>query len=104
MRDAINSLSVGSGALVIAVLSALLALVWARIPAVVVKWLVSLGAPLFLSYGLYWSPVFLGAEPSEFHAWAPLFVVPWFVAGAFASVLVVALLRRKPTPKTEAHG
>jgi hypothetical protein len=37
--------------------------------------------PFSLAYCLYWLPVWLGAEPSEFSAWAILFVGAWFLAG-----------------------
>lgn len=95
MLDLINSLSLESGALVVAVVSAALAFVWARIPVAAVRWTVSVGVPFILASSLYWSPVWLGADSSEFSTWAPLFVGPWFLAGAISSGLLVHLIRRR---------
>jgi len=36
-------------------------------------------------------PVWAGKDPSEYGAWAPLFIVPWAISGvAAAGVILVA--------------
>jgi hypothetical protein len=94
MRTLLDSLSLGSGAFLIAILStgivSLLCFVcpasWRKFWPVVV--------PFTLAYCLYWSPVWLGADSSEFSAWALLCIVPWFLAGAIPSVAVVLIFSK----------
>ena len=93
MLDSLESLSIGSGAGLVMVASALLAVVWAQVPSRIVAWLLALGVPLIVSYSLYWLPFWLGADSLEAGAWAGLFIVPWYFAGAAVSSIVVALLR-----------
>jgi hypothetical protein len=93
MIDSLQSLSLQSCAAIVALVSALLAFVWARFPSGVASWLFALLMPLVISCSLYWLPVFMGADAYEYAAWAPIFIVPWYVAGAIASSLVVLLFR-----------
>lgn len=94
MRHLIESLSPGSGAGVLAFLSALLTWVLFKAARGPVVWFLPLAAPLAVSYSLYWLPVWMGAEDgAQFEAWAGLFIVPWYLAGAGASLYVVVLLR-----------
>ncbi len=58
-----------------------------------VIWFLPLAAPMVVSYSLYWLPVWMGADAAEFGAWAGLFIIPWYVAGAGASAYLVFLLR-----------
>ena len=80
-----------SGALGVVLVSAILAFVWSRLQSTPLRWLLALSVPLVISYSLYWSPVWLGADSSEYSAWAPLFIVPWYIAGATISSLVIYL-------------
>jgi len=51
--------------------------------------------PLVLAYCLYWSPVWFFGEPSwEYHNWMFAFLVPWFLAGAIPSAVVVRILKK----------
>jgi hypothetical protein len=101
-------MSFETGALLIALASAALALVWARIATAVVRWALCVVAPFALAYSLYWSPVWLGASASEFSSWAPIFIGPWFLAGAGASVVtlftVVALRKHRSRRHEPGHG
>jgi hypothetical protein len=46
-----------------------------------------------LAYTLYWTPVWFGrADRASFAAWAPLFILPWFAAGAISTVLTIYLI------------
>jgi len=95
MKDIINSLSFGSGALVIAIVSGLIAIGLSRIEAKKIKWLSGLIVPFLIAYFLYWSPVyFFGSDPSEYSAWAGIFIIPWYAAGTLASVLVIFVMNR----------
>lgn len=97
MKDLIESLSIWSGAILVAGLSA--GMVWLLClltPQSLHKaWAVIV--PLVVAYCLYWSPVWLGADPSEYHAWALLFIVPWFLAGAIPSAAIIRVLRKRPS-------
>jgi ABC-type Co2+ transport system permease subunit len=53
------------------------------------KWLLALGAPFLFTYFLYWTPVWLGTSSEEYSKWAPIFIIPWFAAGAITSALVI---------------
>jgi hypothetical protein len=95
MRDVIESLSIGSGAILVAGSSA--GIVWLLcLVSPKALWKIwAILVPFILAYCLYWSPVWLGADPSEYHAWALLFVVPWFAAGAIPSAAIVRILRKR---------
>jgi hypothetical protein len=82
MRTFVESLSLGSGAILVAVVSAgFVSLLCSVGPATLrVLWVAVV--PISFANGLYWSPVWLGADPSEYHAWALVVVLPWFLAGA----------------------
>jgi hypothetical protein len=95
MKEVIESLSIGSGALVVAPLS--IAVVW-LLCSVAPKSLRSLWAvivPFLFAYSLYWSPVWLGADPSEYGAWAVLGVGAWFFAGFFPSAVLILILQKR---------
>jgi len=94
LRDLIDSLSIFSGAVVVAVLSAIV--VW----RLTVLWpdfrkLWVLFVPFIIAFCLYWTPVWLGADPSEYHAWALVFIIPWFLAGALPSAAIVRILKKR---------
>jgi hypothetical protein len=94
MRHFVESLSIGSGAGIVAVLSALLT--WALFKRARGRevWLLTFATPLVISFSLYWLPVWMGAgDVAQFGAWAVLFILPWYIAGAGTSVFVVLLLR-----------
>jgi hypothetical protein len=95
VKDFLNSLSLGSGAAIVAVCSALLAWPLCYVRQAIFRWLGAVAVPFLLAYGLYWSPVWLGADPSEYFSWAFLFIGKWFLAGAVASLLVVIVFRRR---------
>jgi hypothetical protein len=91
MKELVDSLSIWSGALVVAVVSG--AVVWllaSMFPALRKLWVVIV--PFTVAFCLYWSPVWLGADPSEYHAWALVFIVPWFLAGAIPAAAIVRIL------------
>jgi hypothetical protein len=97
MRHLVESFSLGSGAILIAILSAgfvwLLCLV-SRVPLHAL-WVVIV--PFFFAYSLYWLPVWLGADPSEYGAWAFLGVGVWFLAGFFPSALIARKFGKRRT-------
>ena len=88
-------MSLGSGAAIIAVCSALFSGLWCWVRPGRSGWLVALFVPFIASVCLYWAPVWLGANSSEYSSWAPLFITPWFLAGAIPSAVVVFILRRR---------
>ena len=87
MKELVDSLSLGTGAIVVAALSA--AVVWllcSVLPAAL-RSLWVYAVPLMLAYSLYWLPVWLGNDPSEYGAWQLIVIGPWFIAGAIASAV-----------------
>jgi hypothetical protein len=94
LKELVDSLSIGSGALVVAVVSGTLVwlLAW-LFPALRKLWVVIV--PFTVAFSLYWSPVWLGADPSEYHAWATVFIVPWFLAGAIPAAAIVRILHKR---------
>jgi hypothetical protein len=86
---------------IIAIVSAVLAVFFARIRSRALAWFAALLAPFLLSYALYWAPVWLGAGADEYDAWAIIFLVPWYFAGAIASCLALVIARRQ---RLRPHG
>ena len=107
MVETIDSLSLESAAAIIAAISVGLAFIWARIRRKLWRRFASIWVPFLLSYTLYWSPVWFGhGDRAQFAAWAPLFIVPWFAAGAVASTLTMFLIgkmRLRPGGTTMAN-
>jgi hypothetical protein len=91
MKAFIESLSLTSGAVVIAVLSVMV--VWVLCSVVPVtprwRWIWAVAVPFGLAYCLYWSPVWLGADVTEYSAWAFVTIAPWFLAGLVSAAAVV---------------
>ena len=95
MKEIINSLSFGSAALLVAIVSAIISFGLSRVESKKIKWMSGLIIPFFIAYFLYWSPVFFfGADPSEYGAWSGIFIIPWYAAGTFASILVLFIIDR----------
>jgi|SRR5271165_738331 len=100
METFLESLSLGSGAVLIALLSA--SVVWLlcyTCPSSLRKvWVVFV--PFTLANCLYWSVAWLEADGGDYHRalvmsdyrnWAPLGVGTWFLAGAIPSAAVVRI-------------
>jgi hypothetical protein len=106
MKALVESLSLGSGAAVVAIFSA--GIVWllcSVCPESLYKvWAVIV--PFALAYCLYWSPTWLtdGSEfdraliRSEYHIWAFLVIGVWFLAGAIPSAAIAVMLRKRRVP------
>jgi hypothetical protein len=95
MLDFVQSLSLASGALLVAGVSAVIALVFRLAWRSKAVWLGVLLAPLGVAYSLYWWPVWSGqGSASEHSAWAPLFITPWFLAGAGAALVTAYAVGR----------
>ena len=95
MGHMVESLSLGSGAILIAVLSAIVVwLLCCFVPGASRSlWVYAI--PFALSYSLYWLPAWLGSEASEFRAWQAVVITPWFLAGAISSGFTVWIFRRR---------
>ncbi len=93
--------SIGAGCAVVAVISGLLALVWTQIRMASIARLLTFVAPLVVSYTLYWYPVWMGSDSSEYGSWAPLFIAPWSAVGIAGSLLVFGLVRGTQKRKRE---
>lgn len=96
MKELVESLSLWSGAFLVAIVSG--ALVWilaAAFPRLRRLWAVVV--PLVIASCLYWSPVWLGSDPSEYGAWVFVVIPPWFLAGVIASVTVIRIF---PKPRS----
>jgi hypothetical protein len=102
MSTFVESLSLSRGAIVIAILSTgvvgLLCSVYRvtlrKLRLVIVPLTVVI-VPLTFACCLYWSPVWLGADSSEYRAWEFVVVPPWFLAGAIPSAAIALILRKR---------
>ncbi len=94
MRHLIESLSWASGFFVVAAMSAVLALFTGRLQSAALRWVSCAFAPIAIAYCLYWSPVWLGADSSEYSSWAGAFIVSWSVVGILASAAIMIGVRQ----------
>jgi predicted membrane protein len=76
---------------IVAMFSALVTFGVIRGPLLKFKWIFTLTLPFPIAYSIYWAPVWLGANVSEYAVWAPLFIIPWYVASVALSVLLLQL-------------
>lgn len=97
-------MSLASGAIVLPIFSAaIVCLLWHVCPTRIRKaWILfplSVVVPFTVAYCTYFYPVwFEHGSSSEYHVWAVLFIVPWFVAGAISSAamsVAIYLIVRK---------
>lgn len=95
MKGFFQSLSLASASVLVAVISAVAALLIGRITSAVARWFVAVLFPFALSYSVYWMPVWLGADGSEYLAWALLGVGAPFLAGLIASAVVTFVVKRR---------
>jgi hypothetical protein len=95
MKILVGSFSIGSGAILLAVLS--VATVWLLCSVLPVRlhWLWVVIVPAIFAYSFYWLPVWLGADSSEYSPWAVLAIGAWFLSGAIPSAALVLILRRR---------
>ena len=89
-----QSLSLTSASVLAAVISGVGALLIGRIGSTVARWFAAMLFPFVLSYCVYWMPVWLGADGSEYLAWALLGVGVPFLAGLVPSAIVTFLVTR----------
>jgi len=99
MKAFLESLSLTSGALLVAVVSAAAVWILSTLLPKVLRWIWAVVVPFVLAYCLYWSPVWLGSDDvSQYGAWAFVVVPTWFVAGVIASALTMQVLpKRRPS-------
>jgi hypothetical protein len=95
MKEIIESLSLESGAVFVAIVSAIVTVGMNRIFNLKFKWAIILSIPFFVANALYWSPVLLGSNSSEYAAWAPLFIIPWYVVGMLSSSLLGYIINKQ---------
>jgi hypothetical protein len=89
-----QSLSLSSASLLVAVISGVAAVWIGRIGSAVARWFTAVLFPFVLSYSVYWMPVWLGADGSEYLAWVLLGVGVPFLAGLIPSVVVTFVITR----------
>lgn len=95
MRSFVESLSLGSGAIVVGLVSVGIVALLSALTSKVLRTLCVVVVPFGLAYSLYWLPVWLGADSSEYGPWAILIVGAWFFAGFFPSAAMVAIMNRR---------
>jgi hypothetical protein len=98
MAGLLSSLSLASGSVVVAVVVAVMAALLVRRFRRSFVWLACLAVSFALSYCMYWSPVWLGSDPTEYFVWEQLVVGAWSIAGTVAATLAVLILGRRVTP------
>jgi uncharacterized membrane protein len=96
MKELLASLSLGSGAAVVAICSAIFAWPLCYVRPVILRWLGGVAAPFAIAYILYWSPVWLGSDDvAQYSAWQFLVVGVWFLAGVALSGVVILVWGRR---------
>lgn len=93
MLEYIKSLSLFSVALILAIAVPLINLLWSRMRKSPFNLISAAFISIVLSCLLYWLPVTLGADSSEYWSWAPLVIGVWFVAGIIPSVVIMTILK-----------
>jgi hypothetical protein len=103
MLQFLLSLSLFTGALVVALASGLLGAVWGQVRPALLRRALALLVPFALAFSLYWLPVWLGRNPSEYGGWWLICIPPWYAAGLLASVAATygSGLARAGRPRTE---
>ena len=94
----LDSLSLGSGALLIAIVSGVVALATAWLRSRVLRWFAAIVLPLALAYCGYWMPVWLGVPPDQRFSWEFLVVGCWWFAGVITSSIVTFIVARHAKP------
>src|SRR5687768_7103056 len=97
VRAFFESLSLGSGAALIAVVSGSLAWPLGRIRSTATRWCTAVLVPFALSYCCYWMPVWLGGSGDQYSSWEVLIVGVWFVAGLLGSAIITFIVERHAT-------
>ena len=80
--------------LVVAVVSFLLAFVWAKVSIGWLRWLLAASMPILVAGVVYWTPVWLGGDASEYSAWSGVAVIFGGLPGAVISAFTVFLIRQ----------
>jgi hypothetical protein len=91
----VESLSLGTGAIIVAVGSLIIVWLLCSMSPPRSRPLWAIAIPFALAYCLYWSPVWFGADPSEYGAWVLIGVGAWFLAGFVPSIILVPYLRTR---------
>jgi hypothetical protein len=81
-----------------------LAIFVAQIRHTILRLSLALFGPLALAHSLYWAPVWLGADSSEYGSWYGVFVVPWFLFGAAVSCLVTLIVSNAKYKRNNNDG
>jgi hypothetical protein len=96
MKEMLESLSLGSGAVVVAICSALSAWLLSYLPSTGTRWIGCVLACSAIAGALYWLPVWLGTnDAGQYRSWSPLVVGVWFLAGLGASAIVLLGIARR---------
>jgi lysylphosphatidylglycerol synthetase-like protein (DUF2156 family) len=93
MRDLLSSLSLASGAVVVASICVALAFVCAGFTTSW-RWILATAISFLLATLLYWSPVVLGSSAGEYFAWAPLVIGVWWLSGVASFVVANFFVQR----------
>jgi hypothetical protein len=94
IKNFVDSLSLVSGAVLIALVSAVVVWLLCFVLPVALRRFSIVVVPLILAHCLYWLPIWLGNDPFEYGAWAMVLIVPWFLTGAFSSALTVLVVQK----------
>jgi len=94
MKEFVESLSLGSGAAVVAVFSAIFAWLLSYVRPEPLRWLGGVAMPLLVACVFYRLPVWLGStDAAQYSAWTFLVIGVWFLAGAASSAIILFAVR-----------
>ena len=94
IKALVESMSLGSGAILVAVLSVCVVWLLCFLLPAALRWLWVVIVPFISACSLYWLPVWLRADRSGYSVWAILGVGTWFLSGVIPSAVLVKILRK----------
>src|SRR4051794_31663629 len=87
-------MSVETGLLIVVLVSVVLTPLWCIVPRAALRFLLATLWPLGVALWVYWRPDLprSRAYDGEWRAWAPLFILMWFVPAMIVSLVATHLL------------
>lgn len=94
MLEVLESMTFGTTTFVVALISGTISGVIFYLVSNRWRWISPVMIPVIISYLIYWAPVRNGADPSEYSAWAGLFLFFWSCSGIMLSCVICLLIQR----------
>lgn len=93
--DIFESLPLPATSLIVAVIAGAIVACLALTRLRFLRWVFALIVPFAVAYVLYWTPVWRGANSSEYSVWAVLVISIWSISGTVVCLLIVGHIGRR---------